>query len=372
MIPGGGSRQILIVDDDPDFATATSRALALEGIGCRIAHDGAAAMDALADEDIEIALLDIRIGQEDGTELAVRMRDASPGLILVLMTAYASVDSAVAALKAGAYDYLRKPFFLDELMRSLERCFQLADLRRGKARAERELAQIRQLETTARLAAGLSHDFRNMLAVIKANLSVLDERLHKSDALKPYAHDALEAALTAETLVARLLGFARARPTTGPPVDLRPLVAGPAEMLRRSLCAGMTLTVSLPDQPLSAPVNPGQMETAVVNLLINARDATGGKGAATISLQHVWRGSDYARLTVQDDGLGFAPDALEHALEPMFTTKPDGTGLGLPMIQQMALLGGGDFRLVNAVGGGACAILEMPCLAPGQGSGENM
>lgn len=365
-------RQILIVDDDPDFATATSRALALEGIVCRIAHNGAAAMAALADGQIEIVLLDIRIGPEDGTELAARMRGAAPGLILVLMTAYASVDSAVAALKAGAYDYLRKPFFLDELMQSLDRCFQLADLRRGKARAERELVQIRQLETTSRLAAGLSHDFRNMLAVIQANLSALDERLHKADALKPYAQDALEAVQTAETLVARLLGFARARPVSGPPVDLRSLVSGPADMLRRSLCAEMTLTVGLPDQPLLAPVNPGQMETAVVNLLINARDATGGTGSATIVLEHVWRGSDYARLTVQDDGRGLGPDALEHALEPMFTTKPDGTGLGLPMIQQMALMGGGDFRLVNAAGGGARAILELPCLKPGQGSGENM
>lgn len=372
MNPVAAPRQILIVDDDPDFATATSRALALEGIACRIAHDGAAAMAELADGQIEIVLLDIRIGPEDGTELAARMRAAAPGLILVLMTAYASVDSAVAALKAGAYDYLRKPFFLDELMQSLDRCFQLADLRRGKARAERELVQIRQLETTSRLAAGLSHDFRNMLAVILANLSVLDERLHKTDALKPYAQDAFAAVQTAETLVARLLGFARARPMSGPPVDLRSLVSGPADMLRRSLCAEMTMTVRLPDWPLLAPVNPGQMETAVVNLLINARDATGGTGSATIVLEHVWRGSDYARLTVQDDGRGLGPDALEHALEPMFTTKPDGTGLGLPMIQQMALMGGGDFRLVNAAGGGARAILELPCLKPGQGSGENM
>ena len=110
-------RRLLIIDDDSDFAISTSRALALEGVNCDIAHDGAAALAALDGGETEVALLDIRLGHEDGTEVAARLRAHFPELILVIMTAYASVDSAVAALKAGAYDYLRKPFFLEELMR---------------------------------------------------------------------------------------------------------------------------------------------------------------------------------------------------------------------------------------------------------------
>lgn len=372
MTGGATARQILIVDDDPDFAIATSRALALEGIGCVIAHDGATAMAAVQDGRVEIVLLDIRIGHEDGTELAAHLRALVPDLIVVLMTAYASVDSAVAALKAGAYDYLRKPFFLDELMQALERCFQLAELRRGKARAERELTMIRQLETMALLSAGLSHDFRNMLAVVKANVSVLHERLHHADLLRPYAQDALEAAVTAEELVSGLLGFARTRPMRGPPVDLRPVIAASVTMMQRSLCKGMDVVLRLPEIALLAPVDPAQMETAIINLLINARDATRGQGLAVVELRYVWRGGDYARLTVRDNGPGLEAEALQRAAEPMFTTKLDGTGLGLPMIQQMALLSGGEFRLENSPGGGASAILDLPCIAPGQGAVENI
>ncbi|WP_111429848.1 response regulator [Rhodobacteraceae bacterium DSL-40] len=365
-------RRLLIIDDDSDFAISTSRALALEGVNCDIAHDGAAALAALDGGETEVALLDIRLGHEDGTEVAARLRAHFPELILVIMTAYASVDSAVAALKAGAYDYLRKPFFLEELMRALERCFQLADLRREKARAEHELALLRQLEATSQLAAGLSHDFKNMMAVILANLSVIDERLAAEDRLKPYASDALEAAGTAADVVARLMGFARGRLDRAEPGDLRGPVSGAVAMLERSLCIGMTLSAELPEEGVLAPIDPGQMETAVVNLLINARDATGGRGRAVVRLERIWRGAHYARLTVEDDGPGLTPEGLRRVLEPFYTTKPEGTGLGLPMIQHMALQSGGRFRLENAVGGGARAVLDLPCLGPHQGSGENM
>lgn len=365
-------RKILIVDDDDDFTAATSRAIALEGVECIIARNGAEAVAAVQFADIEIALLDIRIGHEDGTELAGVLRGLRPDLVLVLMTAYASVDSAVAALKVGAYDYLRKPFFLDEIMRALERCFELVALRRAKLRAEHELAMIRQLDATSQLAAGLSHDFRNMLAVVRANLAVIHDGLHARDVLWPYARDAKEAAATAEALVARLMDFTRGPPAAEEAIDLRVPVSSGIAMMRRSLCAGMDLTLELPDFALLAPIKQDQLETAIINLLINSRDATGGTGRATVSLQHYWRGADYARLVVCDDGPGLAPEALEHALQVLFTTKSNGTGLGLPMIRQMALLAGGDFWLENAEKGGARAVLDLPCLSPVQGSGRNI
>lgn len=377
--PLASRRRLLIVDDDVDFAVSTSRALALEGVDCAVVHDGAEALARLDREVIEIALLDIRLRDEDGTELAARLRARHPQLIVIIMTAYASVDSAVASLKAGAYDFLRKPFFLDELLQALERCYQLADLRRDKARAERQLALLHQIEAASQLAAGLSHDFKNMLAVIRANLTVIDDGLHGRDVLKPYARDAREAAVTAADLVARLMGFARGAAAGGTAIDLRGPVGNVVTMLGRTLCRDMELRLDMPDRPVLAPVDSGQLETALVNLLINARDATGGRGRAMIGLSHIWRGGHYARLAVEDDGPGLTPQGLERALEPMFTTKPDGTGLGLPMIQQMALRHGGRFRIGNAGAGGACALLDLPCLDPdagqgsgGQGSGENM
>lgn len=368
--PKPAPRRLLIVDDDVDFAVSTSRALALEGVDCALVHSGAEALAQLARDPVEIALLDIRLQGEDGTELAARLRAHHPDLIVIIMTAYASVDSAVAALKAGAYDYLRKPFFLDELLQALERCFQLAQLRHDKAMAERQLLLLHQIEAALQLAAGLSHDFKNMLAVIRANLTVIDDGLHARDVLKPYARDAHEAVLTASDLVARLMGFARAGGPPGTAIDLRRVVGDVAAMLGRTLYQGMELQLSLPDAPLLAPADPRQVETALLNLMINARDATGGRGRVAVRLAPVWQGGHYARLEVRDDGPGLTPEGLARALEPLFTTKPEGTGLGLAMIQQMALRHGGRFRIGNAEGGGARAVLDLPCLAPDSGPGD--
>lgn len=365
-------RRLLIVDDDVDFAVSTSRALALEGVATICAHDGAAALAGIEDDDLEIVLLDIRLGQEDGTLLATQLLARRPDLILVIMTAYASVDSAVAALKAGAYDYLRKPFFLAELMQALDRCFQLADLRRDKARIEDQMALLRQIEAASQMAAGLSHDFKNMLAVVLANLSVIDDGLPVSDRLKPYAGDAREAANTAADLVSRLMGFARRPAQNSVAIDLRHPVESSVAMLQHTICARMKLSLVLPDGPVLVSVDPRQVETAMVNLLINARDATGGGGHVGIDLSVIARGAPYARLTVADDGPGFTSEGLARGGEPLFTTKPEGTGLGLSMIRQMAVLNGGHFRIENGQPGGALVILDLPCADPLQDYGENM
>ncbi|MDN3711237.1 response regulator [Paracoccus cavernae] len=359
--------RLMIVDDEHDFAVSTSRALALEGIDCILAGHGAEAVALLLAQEPQIALLDIRIRDEDGTELAARLKALRPDLIVIIMTGYASVDSAIAAMQAGAHDFLRKPFFLDELMRALGRAGEILRLREDKAQAERELTHLRQLEATSQLAAGLSHDFRNMLAVVQANLSVLVERLEKdggSDArLLPYARDALHAGASATSVVTRLGDFRRNRSAALAPVDLRPQVAEAVAMMRSTLCAGLAITLSLPEEPLMVLADPAMIGTAMVNLLINARDATGGEGRVTVALRRLRQGGDYARLTVTDDGPGLSGEAALRAVDPFFTTKPQGTGLGLPMIRHLALSSGGRFRLENAPQGGAQAVLDLPAVA---------
>ena len=362
--------KVLIVDDERDFAVSTARALALEGITCLIAHDSATALAQLTENPAMIALVDIRIRHEDGTQLAARLRAVRPELLVIIMTAYASIDSAVAAMHAGAHDYLSKPFFLDELMRALNRCFEVLALREDKARAEQDLAILRQLEATSRLATGLSHDFNNMLAVIQANVSVILDRLGPDHALAAYADDADRAARAAAELVARLMDFTRSGQSLPEPIDLREPVATACRMMQHTLCVDMRIALDLPDVPLLVPVAPTMLETAVVNLLINARDATEGRGRVIVTLSLLRQGGNYARLVVQDDGPGLSAEVEAMSLHPFFTTKPKGTGLGLPMIQQLALATGGAFRIGTAREGGARAVLDLPAIT--QPDGENM
>ena len=152
--PDSTVRRLLIVDDDVDFAVSTSRALGLAGVDCTLVHSGAGALDQLARDPVEVVLLDIRLGGEDGTDLAARLRARHPDLIVIIMTAYASVDSAVAALKAGAYDYLRKPFFLDELVQAFDA--QAALLSPAAQNELRELFGLLQNRWSRRWLVGLA------------------------------------------------------------------------------------------------------------------------------------------------------------------------------------------------------------------------
>lgn len=362
--------KVLIVDDERDFAISTARALALEGIDCLLAHDGATALALIAENPAMIALIDIRIRHEDGTQLAARLRAAQPDLLVIIMTAYASIDSAVAAMQAGAHDYLSKPFFLDELMQALGRSFKVLTLREEKVRAEQDLAMLRQLEATSRLAAGLSHDFNNMLAVVLANLAVISERLGPDHALAAYADDANRAARSAGTLVGRLMDFTRDRQPLPQPIDMREPILTACRMMQHTLCGDMTIALHLPETPVLVPVAPAMIETAVVNLLINARDATKGAGRVTVNLSNPYPGGNHARLVVQDNGPGPPAGLEEMSLQPFYTTKSKGTGLGLPMIRQLALTIGGSFRIGTAPEGGACAELDLPTVPHLEG--ENM
>jgi PAS domain S-box-containing protein len=142
------SRRVVVVDDDRDFAASLRNLLTLEGYEVELAHDVAGALDALNRFKVEVALIDIRLGDQDGLALLREFRQRREDVICVIMTAYASVETAIEALQRGAYDFLCKPFYPEDLVATLERCFERLALTRGREAAERTLA-IRNQELEA-------------------------------------------------------------------------------------------------------------------------------------------------------------------------------------------------------------------------------
>jgi len=150
--------EILLVDDDPDFAASLAGLLRLEGYAVEVAHDAKAALRAAAAGCPKVALIDVRLGTESGIDLLRALHARHPDLIAVMMTAYASIEATVGALQAGAYDYLRKPFHADELLATLARCLERRRLHEERERATAALqARNRELEAlNARLARVLT------------------------------------------------------------------------------------------------------------------------------------------------------------------------------------------------------------------------
>lgn len=371
---GSGRRKVLIVDDDPDFAASLAGLLRLESYEVLVAHDPATALSMLDDERVAVVLVDVRLGTGSGVDLVHDIRQRDPDLVCVMITAYASVDTAVEALQAGAYDYLCKPFHSEDLLATLERCIERTRLIEAKRRAAERLGQKQRLEAMGQLTRGIAHEFNNVLAVIYANLRWLEEQLEDRPDLAGLARDALDATRSGNELSDRLLRFGRQYGEPTVLVDLGVELPPLARMLARTL--GTTINLSLEVEDALAPVEipAGQLEPSLLNLALNARDAMPGGGSIAITARTTLIAPEDARvasgllpgsyvlLAVRDSGQGMPLAVRRRALEPMFTTKPpgQGSGLGLAMVDGFVRQAGGRLELRSAPGEGTVVSLYLP------------
>ena len=244
---------------------------------------------------------------------------------------------------------------------------------------EEQLRQAQKLEAIGQLTGGVSHDFNNLLGVIIGNLEILEDLL-PADAsgngkeLRALVRAAMSASEKGAKLNKQLLAFSRRQMLAPKTIDLNGQISGMVDMLRRTL--GETIDVEVVSKAALSPcdADPAQVEAALLNLAINARDAMPGGGKLTIelsnqelderdvaNLEDVAPGS-YVLMSVQDTGLGIASDALEHVFEPFFTTKGvgEGSGLGLSMVFGFAKQSGGHVAIESRESEGTTVKLYLP------------
>jgi PAS domain S-box-containing protein len=241
----------------------------------------------------------------------------------------------------------------------------------ARKRLERELRQAQKLEAIGQLTGGIAHDFNNLLTVIMGNLEMLEERLAGEDLA--LLEDAREAARMGAELTGRLLAFARRQPLRPRAVDLGRAVPEAVALLRRTLGAAIEVRATLTPELPPVLADPGQLQNALLNLAINARDAMPGGGRLTIEAAEVELDADvaearpglhpgrYVMLAVGDTGTGMSPEVRERAFEPFFTTKRPGagTGLGLSMVYGFVKQSGGHADLYSEPGCGTVVRLYL-------------
>ena len=230
--------------------------------------------------------------------------------------------------------------------------------------SERRLAQAQKLEAIGQLAGGIAHDLNNLLTVITGNLELMEMRLDRhpgrlADELRTFLEHSQKAADTSAQLTDRLLTFGRRRVLEPRPLVINELVITTSELLRRTLGEPVAVSTKLAPDLWLTLADVGQVESAIVNLAVNARDAMPSGGRLLIETQnvvaanhHITAGSepgDYVLLSVSDTGSGMPREVLERAFEPFFTTKEigRGTGLGLAMVYGFAKQSGGCRRAIS-------------------------
>jgi PAS domain S-box-containing protein len=236
--------------------------------------------------------------------------------------------------------------------------------------AEEALRQSQKLEMIGQLTGGVAHDFNNLLMAIQSSVELAARRLRDDpERARRLLDNALQGVTRGATLTQRMLAFARKQTLASGPVDVVALVNGVRDLLGRSLGPGIEIDIAAPSSIPPALVDANQLEMALLNLAVNARDAMNGTGRLRITLDEAdgtasaGLGSGrYVRLGIRDEGPGMDPQTLGRAREPFFTTKGvgKGTGLGLSMVHGLAEQSGGAFILTSAPGRGTTAEIVLP------------
>jgi signal transduction histidine kinase len=410
-VDGADKVNILLVDDSE--AKLLSHEVVLAEIGERLfkASSAREAFECLLKNEVALILIDVCMPDLDGFELAAMIREhprfQRTAIIFVSAVMNEHLDQ-LRGYQLGAVDYVPVPV-VPELLRAKVKVFidlyrktrqlerfnaeleqrvleRTAALRRfneeleqriEERTREREIAlaqlfEAQKMDTIGRLTGGVAHDFNNLLMAVLGSLTLLEKRLPEDPQCRRLLQNAVQGAQRGASLTQRLLAFSRRQELRPESVDLAALASGMEELLKRALGLGIELRCQFPGAlpPVLADAN--QLELALLNIALNARDAmpSGGRltiGAATETVSGTGtdnnlRPGDYLRISIADTGIGMDEATLAKATDPFFTTKGPGkgTGLGLSMVHGLAAQSGGLLRIESALDRGTTVELWLP------------
>jgi signal transduction histidine kinase len=327
--------------------------------------------------DFPIVILTQRGGGLEKNPLAGRLADSLGNVIFLERpfhpTTLASVVRTAIRGRRRQYEARSRLEALNGLATTLER--RVTEEINARAKAEEILRQSQKMEAVGQLTGGIAHDFNNLLTGISGSLQMIQIRTAQGrmDALDRYIVAALSAVKRAAALTHRLLAFSRRQALDPKPTNINRLIGEMEELIRRTVGPSVQMEVIGAGGLWPSLVDPNQLENALLNLCINARDAMPDGGRLTIETANKWLDEraakerelapgQYISLCVTDTGTGMTPAVKSHVFEPFFTTKPfgQGTGLGLSMIYGFARQSGGQIRIYTELGKGTTMCLYLP------------
>jgi signal transduction histidine kinase len=379
---------ILVVDDVPSNVTVLTWMLMHQGYTVSSALSGQQALDMIAVERPDVILLDVSMPEMSGIEVCRKLK-ADPQLRLIpiiLVTARARDEDMVEGLNAGADDYITKPVtrevlsarlrsalrvknIYDELAASSERlCREMAE----RAKAEEELRHAQKLELVGQLAGGVAHEFNNLLQTIEGYTAYAMEGLSPQERRYQDLQQVLNASGRASTLTRQLLGFSRRRGLEKRDIDPNRVVVDLAKMIRPLIATDIQLEIRLAPEIGAVCADPGELQQALLNLCLNARDAMPSGGKLILKTERgpcrhgCGKGPQQPRAMIHviDTGCGMSAETQRRIFEPFYTTKEvgKGTGLGLANVYGVVRQHGGSAHVDSALGKGTKFTICLPAV----------
>ena len=352
--PGGGARVAMAKTLPPAARPFPATRIGEIARALARARDGDA-MDELRAQNRELldSLEALEARREEAARLAEELERTNKGVVAL----YAEID--------------RKAMELQQLNETLEQ--RIAEGVRAREKVEESLRQSLKMEAVGQLTGGIAHDFNNLLMIIGGSLQMLRRRVPPNPMIAKLLDAASEAVARGGSLNRQLLAFARRQDLREEVVRLDDLLPGILQLVERAVSEDISIRRDLQADLWHCRTDPHQLETAVLNLAINARDAMPDGGVLTLRTGNrtvepaeagPWgaRAGDYVVIAVADTGVGMSAETIAHAFEPFFTTKEvgQGTGLGLSQVYGFAQQSGGFVSIDSAPGQGACVMIHLP------------
>jgi signal transduction histidine kinase len=369
--PSRGAR-ILIVDDEPGIREMLARELTTAGYFADSAANALDALDMMEREKYHVVLCDLNMPKLGGIEALERFRKRDTDIEVIMMTGYATVETAVAAMKKGAYDFVEKPFNLEEVLALVDKSLEKSELRRTitelreiKKKLEQTQMQLIQSEKLAgigQLAAGVAHELNNPLSGVMgfAQLLLADPTLtaqQRSD-----VETICGQSQRCRVIIQNLLQFSRRKDPVSEPVDIAPLLQATVDLVKYDFStSGIDLIQKIPASLPMVFGDANQLQQVFLNLITNARQAMEAQKKGRLLIEGK-ENQGRVQILFTDEGPGIPKEILGKVFDPFFTTKPPGkgTGLGLSICYGIVLQHQGDLRVESEVGLGTTFTLELP------------
>ncbi len=356
-------RLVLVVDDEVDFAVSIADILAGRGYQVATAHSAEEFWRERESFPAQVVLTDVRLGHSDGIDLIAEITRRYPETICVVMTAYATTDSAIQAIQEGAYDYLRKPLQVPDLLATLDRGFEKLALQREQKWLREQLTEARRLEEVAKLTRTVAHETKNPLFAISSGLQLLQSELEETlDKEQRHTFETLFLeTMRVSRLVDQLVSYGEIKEYRRASVQLCDVV-GEVVSLHRGWCDANQVNIAVGPSGTGVPEVPVDRDKIVqvlVNLVKNALEASAAGDTVEVTCA-LGESASHVVVEVRDRGPGISSSHQERVFDLFFTTKQDGRGMGLAISQKIVVDHEGEIEIVPRAGGGTLARLTLP------------
>jgi two-component system, sensor histidine kinase and response regulator len=392
--PQTAEKLTLLIVDDEAGPRESLRIVFKDRYKCATATCGRDGLEYARQNRVDAAILDIKMPDITGVEVLRQLKELDPDIECVMLTGYETIDTARAAVRYGAADYLNKPFDVFLVRDLIDKCMKRRQTRRAAATAleslqkmnedlTRDLSESSRAVTASVLSSGVVHEINNPLSIISGYAYLLGRDLTDLSNLDPSAAQNIQARLVTiqrevdrcREIARRFLKFTRSSQRDREQIEAVRLLEDTASLLKAHPSNhGTALTVTVSDPGLIVDVCPAEILQVLINLGVNALHAMNGEGALTFSAERVpvapprpdfhsaeFNGDrSHAALGVTDTGAGIAPDNLKRIFEPYFTTKSHGTGLGLAIVCKLVDAHHGAIAVKSALNQGTTFTIYLP------------